>query len=98
MNQIISACGLSCGACDYLKTRCPGCHAAGGETFWAKDSMPDGMCPLYKCSVIEKKYHSCGQCAELPCQKFVDLKDPAISEEQHKQSIQERVLRLKGPS
>jgi len=40
-------------------------------------------------------YNSCGQCSELPCNKFIDLKDPEISDEQHYKSIDERASRLK---
>jgi hypothetical protein len=56
--------------------------------------MRDKLCPLYKCATIDKRYKNCGQCAELPCKKFTDLKDPNISNEQHHKSINERVSRL----
>ena len=94
MDQILSTCGLLCNECDYFNNACQGCHAVKGATFWAKE-MPDKLCPLFKCSVIDRKYSSCGQCAELPCKKFTDLKDPNISEEQHVKSINERVARLR---
>ncbi|HOT45475.1 MAG TPA: DUF3795 domain-containing protein [Spirochaetota bacterium] len=95
MSQIISACGLLCNECGFFGKRCDGCCAVKGETFWAKKATPDRICPLYKCSVVERKYDNCGRCAELPCGKFTGLKDPNISEEQHARSIQERVSRLK---
>ena len=95
MNSILSACGLLCNQCEYFGEDCRGCHSGLGSPFCAKDMMPDKMCPLYKCAVIEKNYHHCGDCAELPCKKFTDLKDPGISAEQHNQSVQERVLRLR---
>lgn len=95
MNQIISACGLLCNECDYFNTNCKGCYNVKGSTFWAIKATPAKICPLYKCSIIDKNYNNCGQCAELPCGKFKDLKDPNISEEQHDTSISERVSRLK---
>jgi hypothetical protein len=95
MSQMLSACGLLCSECNFFNNACQGCHAVKGATFWAKEMMPDRICPLYKCSVIDKKFGNCGQCAELPCKKFIDLKDPNISDEQHIQSINERVSRLK---
>ena len=95
MSQIISACGLLCDECGFFGKRCNGCYGVKGETFWAKEAMPDQTCPLYTCSVVERKYDNCGQCAELPCGEFTGLKDPSISEERHAVSIRERVSRLK---
>lgn len=94
MNQLVSVCGLLCSECDYFNNTCNGCYAVKGSTFWAQEAMPDKLCPLYKCATIERNFNSCGQCKELPCGKFLDLKDPNISDEQHKKSIKERVARL----
>lgn len=95
MTQTLSACGLLCDKCNYFSIDCQGCYIVKGSTFWAREAMPDKICPLYLCSVIDKKYNNCGECPELPCQKFIDLKDPNISDEQHNKSIDERVSRLK---
>ncbi len=95
MDQIISACGLLCNECRYFNADCGGCYSVKGSTFWAKSMMPDNICPLYKCSVMDKQFSHCGQCPDLPCKKFNDLKDPNISEEQHEKLISERVSRLK---
>ena len=95
MNQLLSVCGLLCNDCGYFSRECNGCYAVRGQTFWAKQIMPEKICPLYKCAVIDKKYNNCGECPELPCKKFTDLKDPDISDERHKKSISERISRLK---
>jgi len=95
MSQILSVCGILCSKCDYFKNNCQGCYKVKGSTFWAKEAMPDKVCPLYKCAIMDKKYHNCGQCSEVPCKKFIDLKDPKISIKQHNKSIDERVSRLK---
>jgi hypothetical protein len=96
MNQILSACGLLCNECNYyINNTCQGCHMVKGSTFWAQESMPDKICPLYKCAIIDKKYKNCGQCIELPCKKFTDLKDPNITDEQHIQSVNKRISRLR---
>ena len=95
MRQILSVCGLLCNECHFFDTECQGCYAVEGKTFWAKASSPDTFCPLYKCAVIDNNYNSCGQCSELPCNKFIGLKDPEISDEQHYKSIDERASRLK---
>ncbi len=95
MNRIISVCGLLCNECNFITSTCKGCRAVKGRTFWAGEVMPDKTCPLYACAVIDRRYDTCGRCDELPCRKFYDLKDPNISEEQHKKSIGERVAQLR---
>lgn len=95
METILSVCGLLCNECRFFTEPCPGCHAVKGATFWASKAMPHGICPLYYCASNEKKYRNCGECSELPCKKFMDLRDPDITEEEHARSIRERVGRLK---
>ncbi|MFB3896161.1 MAG: DUF3795 domain-containing protein [bacterium] len=95
MESMVSVCGLQCDQCGFMGKSCQGCYQVKGQTFWAKEMMPDKVCPLYTCAVINKKYTSCGQCPDLPCKLFKDLKDPSISEDQHLKSINERVARLK---
>jgi len=95
MNGLISACGLLCDRCSFYNTSCEGCYTVKGSAFWARSIMPDKTCPLYRCSVIERRYHGCSECGELPCKKFYDLKDPNISEEEHRKSIEERATRLR---
>jgi len=46
--------------------------------------------------VNTRSYKSCGDCPELPCKTFHELKDPNISEEEHIKSIGTRVRALKG--
>lgn len=94
MTTVLSACGLLCNECDF-KNQCNGCYKVKGRTFWAKEIMPNKTCPLFNCSVTERKFNSCGQCAELPCKKFTELKDPNITIEEHEKSINERIRRLK---
>jgi hypothetical protein len=63
-------------------------------TFWAADS-PDKTCPLFRCVIKTRGFSSCADCVELPCQQFLDLKDPNISPEDHLKALDERVKRLK---
>jgi len=95
MTQVLSVCGLLCDQCEYFNSHCKGCQTVSGSTFWAKAVFPDKICPLYQCAVMERRYSYCGQCPELPCKKYADLRDPNISEEEHYQSIKERASRLK---
>jgi hypothetical protein len=91
----ISVCGLVCSECQFYNVSCKGCKAVEGSTFWAKEMLPSKVCALYECAVTNKKYGSCGECSELPCKMFRELKDPNSSEEEHLKSIDERVLRLR---
>ena len=88
---MISACGLICTDCPFYNNPCLGCYKVEGKTFWAIDHLPGKICPLFDCSINQKSFSNCGDCNELPCQKFTDLKDPSISEEEHKTSIAKRV-------
>ena len=93
--MLISACGLRCTECQFYNNPCLGCYKVEGKTFWAKDHLDDGICPLYNCSINDRNYNSCGDCKELPCKKFHDLKDPNVSEEKHSLMIKERIVNLK---
>ena len=93
--MILSACGLICDECEFYGEECKGCLAVSGQTFWAKEMMPDHTCPLYNCSVNEKGFKSCGDCSGLPCKMFREMKDPGSTEEEHQLSLVQRVGRLK---
>lgn len=93
--MVLSACGLICDECEFYGQECSGCIAVKGQTFWAKEMMPDKTCPLFNCSVNEKGYKSCGDCVELPCKMFREMKDPNSSDAEHQISLKQRVERLK---
>jgi hypothetical protein len=67
-----------------------------GSTFWAKDMIPNKVCPLFDCSVNRKKFKDCGECPELPCKIFREMKDPKSSEEEHQKSLLKRVEALRA--
>jgi len=93
---MISACGLKCDECEFFGKTCDGCMIVKGQTFWAKEHMPNKTCPLFNCAVNEKSYKDCGDCAELPCKMFREMKDPNSSEEEHQQSLIRRVEILRN--
>jgi len=93
--MLLSACGLICDECEFFGKQCNGCLAVKGQTFWALEMMPNKTCPLYHCSVNEKGFKSCGDCAELPCKIFREMKDPNSTDEEHQLSLSQRVERLK---
>jgi len=94
--MLLSACGLICDECGFFNKTCSGCHEVKGSTFWAMEMMPDKVCPLYACSINSRGYHNCGDCIELPCKMFREMKDPDSTEEQHQQSIITRVAALRA--
>ncbi len=96
--MLLSACGLLCDECHFFNDACQGCFSLQGKPFWTKEATTSGICPIYDCSINDREYKDCGDCDELPCKIFLDLKDPNITEEEHKESIEKRVSVLKNKS
>ena len=94
--MILSTCGLRCDECEYYKETCAGCRNVKGSTFWAVEMMPAKVCPLYDCAVNKRGYNHCGECDELPCTTFRQMKDPSVSDEEHLRMIEIRVALLRG--
>jgi hypothetical protein len=92
--MILSCCGLQCNDCEFFGTTCQGCHQVMGKTFWAVTGLPTGVCPLFDCAVNKKNLKNCGECSDLPCETFLQMKDPSTTEEEHRKGIIERVTRL----
>jgi len=98
----ISVCGIDCAVmcveCNKFEelqnNPCKGCNAIEGKVFWAKMFDLD-VCPIYACAKDRQLKH-CGECESLPCNIYADMKDPSMSDEQHQQSINERVEVLKN--
>jgi hypothetical protein len=94
--MILSACGLICDECEFYNRTCTGCIDVKGSPSWAKEMMPAKVCPLYDCAVNKKGFKNCGDCSELPCKMFREMKDPNSSEEEHQKSIITRTERLRA--
>jgi hypothetical protein len=95
---MLCVCGADCEGCKELGKSCLGCNKIKGQVFWATRFNAD-ICPIYKC-VEERGYLNCGDCPRLPCQTWIDLRDPSQSEEDHQKSIRERVkiLTVRNPN
>ncbi|HEX2946136.1 MAG TPA: DUF3795 domain-containing protein [Clostridia bacterium] len=93
-NAEISVCGLICSDCKYFKNKCNGCRMEKGKIFWTGMFKLD-VCTIYSCTE-QKGYDTCGQCGDLPCCLFDDLKDPRMSDEEHQRELDVRVGRLKS--
>ena len=62
--NLIGCCGISCGLCSRFqskaKSRCLGCGPDGHCSY----------CPIFRCSVMKRKYETCANCSEFPCEKY----------------------------
>ena len=87
--NLAAACGLFCGDCEHLETKCKGCGNQKGKPFWVS-MMNVEACPLYDCSVNTKKLEHCGMCSELPCETFLSLRDPSLSDEEAEKALVNR--------
>lgn len=90
----IAVCGLDCAACGFYGTQCQGCAQEKGRVFWAKADEP-GVCPIYAC-VEEKQVPHCGECAQLPCSIWDNLREPGITDEEFRHSLYQRQQNLKN--
>jgi len=90
----MTVCGLVCGECHLSGSVCQGCTATKGKPFWA---VKHGLttCPIYDCAVDQKGYTSCGECQDLPCETFTNLKDPNMTDESFQQTLKVRIARLR---
>lgn len=90
---MLCVCGASCDDCRYA-AECGGtCAEIQGRVFWA-EYLNLEVCPIYQC-VEEHGYQDCGDCAKLPCETWFAVKDPSVTDKQHRQSLEERTAKLK---
>ncbi len=91
---MLYCCGADCTGCPHLNKECQGdCRQNKGKVYWAKYIGVE-VCPIYKCAE-GRNLIDCGHCEKIPCEIWFSLKDPSMTDEQHRQSIQERVSRFK---
>ena len=90
---MMCVCGANCDECTRYGNECAGCEAIKGEVFWAK-YIGSKVCPVFECAK-NRDFKNCGDCSEIPCELWFNLKDPNISEEEHRDSINSRVAVLK---
>lgn len=89
----LTCCGTECKTCSAYGDLCKGCNETGGKVFHA----PEGKaCPIYQCSVNKCKYATCASCQSLPCQVWLDTRDPSLSQEEFDATVRNRVHNLKG--
>ena len=92
----LAPCGIMCGEFEACKEAgCSDCHEIKGQPFYLKEFGVE-TCPLYDCPVNKKGYTTCAECSDLPCDIYQEWRDPSMSDEEHENSIIERVNALKA--
>jgi hypothetical protein len=94
MKKVIGACGCVCSDCSIYEKDCKGCLSIEGKPCWLHEVGLE-VCDFYECCVIDKRKEHCGECANIPCEKFWKNKNPGWTDEQHKKIVEERVALLK---
>jgi hypothetical protein len=82
-------CGYTCGECSHFKKDCPGCRQTNGTPFWIPKSDMK-KCNVYDCCGNQKGLEHCGLCPQLPCDTFLKLRDPSMSDQEFENSLNER--------
>ncbi len=87
----LSCCGTDCTACSYYEDICQGCNESCGKVFHMQEGK---ACPIYACSVQKQKNVTCADCAQIPCEIWMETKDPQMSEEKFSANLRERMTNL----
>lgn len=93
-DKMIAPCGTKCATCKDYPYNCRGCCPLKGKVYWT-EYVGVEICPLYDCPINQHEYTTCAECENIPCQKWFDLKDPAVTDEAFEKEIQERLNTLK---
>ena len=80
-----------------LKKPCKGCNEIHEKISrnYIQGKSKLKICPIYEC-VINKRYKHCGDCEQVPCDLYYELKDPFINDFIHGLDIEHRVNTLKS--
>ncbi|NLV28095.1 MAG: DUF3795 domain-containing protein [Methanomicrobiales archaeon] len=86
---IPTVCGMYCDECDHYEQDCQGCDESEGTIFW-NEYVDIECCPVYDCCVNKKHLVHCGQCDEMPCERYFRFRDPGVTEEEAKQVLEKQ--------
>ncbi len=93
-NEAAPPCGWQCSQCTHFNQGCAGCRQTGGKPFWtSEDEIP--ICPVYKCCVEKEGLEHCGLCPQLPCETFLNLRDPSMTDAEFQKSLTDRLAALR---
>ena len=90
----LSVCGTDCSACPLHGNLCTGCNEACGKVFHANGKA----CPIYACCANKRRITNCASCNKLPCDIWQATRDPSMTDEQFRKSIEDRVAAVKSCS
>jgi hypothetical protein len=82
-------CGIYCGSCELLDKQCRGCGYVDGKPFWT-EQFGVRVCPLHDCCRNSRRLEHCGLCADFPCKVFLEMRDPSMSDEEARKSLEGR--------
>ncbi len=91
---MFSVCGIDCKSCHDFLSNCNGCRAMQGKIYWTKQ-VGFSCSPIYQC-VKDNKMSDCGECNRLPCDVWMSLNDPSLTEQEPQKSIDNRIAALKS--
>jgi len=82
-------CGIYCGSCELLDKQCRGCGYVDGKPFWT-EQFGVKVCPLHDCCRNSRRLEHCGLCTDSPCKVFLEMRDPSMSDEEARRSLEAR--------
>jgi hypothetical protein len=82
-------CGIYCGSCELLDKQCKGCGYVDGKPFWT-EQFDVKVCPLHDCCRNSRRLEHCGLCTDFPCKVFLEMRDPSMSDEGARRSLEAR--------
>lgn len=89
----LSVCGTDCSNCYCYGKMCTGCNECEGKVFHA----PEGKaCAIYDCTVNGKGMKSCGECSKVPCDIWMNTRDPKFSDKEFEDNVKMRIEALKA--
>ena len=91
----MSCCGVICSECEFFPTDCGGCPDIKGKAFWLQFTEED-ICGIYDCCIQQKGFKHCGHCSELPCNLFLESKDPTKTKAENEGILAKQIQQLKG--
>lgn len=94
MRKIISCCGVVCSECGYFASECDGCPAVKGKVFWLEYTGEE-VCDIYDCCMKVKGLVHCGQCPQLPCERY-EREDPTKTAEENSEDFRKQLEQLRG--
>ncbi|WP_040198234.1 DUF3795 domain-containing protein [Candidatus Soleaferrea massiliensis] len=94
MEKIYSCCGVVCSDCPYYPKECAGCPEIQGNVFWLEYTGGE-VCDIYACCTQERKFKHCGQCEQLPCERYTAVSDPTKSEEENQSDLESQLAILR---